>query len=105
MGVSWQQTGPQSPGVVPGTSFRISAKQLGATLTAQQGSLAAGDYYGLAQHVEGSALRELFNDVTSISLLVLLSVAGLNFSVSLRDSPATKSLVKLCTIPAPTRGR
>jgi hypothetical protein len=38
-------------------------------------------------------------DVHSVSLLVFSTVAGLKFSVTVRDNPITKSLVKLCTIP------
>ena len=92
---------PSGPGVVvPGTTFRLSASSLLATLTTQQASLGTSDSLQISQYVEGSQMRELINDVHSISLLVFSSVAGLNFSVSLRDSPVTKSLVKLCTIPS-----
>ena len=44
-------------------------------------------------------VRELINDVHSISLLVYSSVAGLKFSVALRDPTDANSLVNLCTIP------
>ena len=98
--VATQQGFGASNLLVPGTSFQISSKYLGLSLNTQQVSLGTGDVWYLAQYVEGSAARELFSDVSSISLLVLSSVAGLKFSVGLRDSPApTKSLVKLCTIP------
>ena len=86
--------------VVPGTSFRISARYLSVTLTGQQASLAASDSMQITQVVEGPQLRELIGDVHSISILVNSSVAGLKFCVYLRDVPATQSLVKLCTIPA-----
>ena len=86
--------------VVPGTSFQISKNYLSSVLSTQQASLGAGDVWQLQQIVEGPTLRELVSDVTSFSLLVSSSVAGLKFSVAIRDSgPATKSLVKLCTIP------
>jgi hypothetical protein len=99
MAMSFTGVGPQNPGVVPGTNFRISYKQLTGGLTVQQVTLGANDYYGLIQHVEGCVFRELINDVSSVSLLVYSSVANLKFSVSIRDNPATKSLVKLCSIP------
>jgi hypothetical protein len=44
-------------------------------------------------------MRELMNDVHSISLLVYSTVAGHKFSVALHDNGSTRSLVKLCTIP------
>jgi hypothetical protein len=83
---------------VPGTNYRISINQLQATLTTQQASLGVSDYIWLHQVIEGPMLRELSMDVHSISLLVYSSVAGLKFTVVLRDVPATKSLVKLCTV-------
>jgi hypothetical protein len=93
---------PTTNGVaVPGTNFYITRTILHFGLLTQQATLAAGDVYGLIQTVEGPQWRELMGDVTSISLLVRSSVAGLVFAVSLRDAgTTTKSLVKLCTIPA-----
>ena len=85
--------------IIPGTSFAITSSQLGLSLQTQEASLAAGDYLGIVHTVEGPNWRELSQDVTSLSLLVYSTVAPLKFSVALRDSPATKSLVKLCTIP------
>ena len=85
--------------LLPGTNFRISQNLLGLLLTTAQASLGAGDTIYLYQTVEGPNLRELINDVHSLSLLVQSSVAGLNFSIGLCDSPATKSLVMLGTIP------
>ena len=70
------------------------------TLTTAQASLGASDTVHVNQLVEGPQLRELFSDVHSVSLLVRSSVAGLNFGLFIRDSPTTKSLVKLCTIPS-----
>ena len=87
--------------VVPGTNFRISRCAMRLTLTTQEAALAAGDYHILNQYIEGPFFRELSLDVHSISLLVRSSVAGLNFGVVLKDPPnATKTLVKLCTIPS-----
>ena len=85
--------------VVPGTNFQISSKFLITTLTTAQASLGATDYLAFRQNVESINLRELINDVHSISLLVASSVAGLKFSVALVDSTNNHSLVKLCTIP------
>ena len=87
--------------VVPGTSFAITSSAVRVILNTQQASLAAGDFWVLRQFVEGPQLRELSMDVHSISLLVRSSVAGLKFTVYLRDGPSvTKGLFKLCTIPA-----
>jgi hypothetical protein len=84
---------------LPGTNFVVSSKFWRVTLTTQQTTLAAGDYHNLNQQVEGPRWRELMSDVHSVSLMVRSSVANLSFGLSLRDSPATKSLTKLCTIP------
>src|SRR5206468_10436343 len=95
-------TGGQTTGslVIPGTSFRISNNYTYATLTAQQASLAAGDVAFSTQIIEGPQFRELIGDVHSLSLLLLANAAGgLKIAVSVRDSPATRSLVKLVTIP------
>jgi hypothetical protein len=92
-----QATG--NPVIVPGTSFQISRAILNNTISTAQTTLGASDFYALTQTVEGPKLRELISDVHSISLLVNSSVANLKFSVTLRDNPATKSLVKLCTVP------
>jgi hypothetical protein len=84
---------------VPGTSYCISRSQLSLTVSTAQASLAAGDYYIIYQNVEGPYFRELSADVNSISLLVYSTIAPLTFAVTLRDSPVTKSLVNLLTIP------
>ena len=84
---------------IPGTNFLISRRFLRVTLTTQQASLGTTDQLSIFQNVEGSMMRELSGDVHSLSLLVRSSVAGLKFAVNFRDSPATQSLVKLCTIP------
>ena len=97
--LNYQSVGSSSSTVIPGTNFRTSSKFWNVTLTGQQASLAAGDYIMLSQAVEGPQLRELVNDVHSLSLMVSSSVAGLKFGLALRDSPTSQSLVKLCTIP------
>jgi hypothetical protein len=86
--------------VVPGTNFQISSRAQRILLTTAQASLASSDLLLTRQWVEGPCWRELSTDVHSVSLLVRSSVASLNFSLDLRDSPATKSLVKLCTTSA-----
>lgn len=98
MGISTQQMATGALCVVPGTSFRISGSMLNLALTTQQASLAAGDSWRITQLIEGPVARELFGDVTSVSLLVASSVVPLKFGVSLRDSANTYSLAKLCTI-------
>ena len=90
---------PSSPKIqVPGTSFRLSNNCLGLNLATAQGSLAAGDYLTFNHQIEGIRLRELIDDVYSLSLLVYSNVAPLKFAVALRDSGATVSLVKLVTL-------
>jgi hypothetical protein len=88
--------------LLPGTSFQISRNALKVLLTTQQASLGASDFLFANHIVEGPNWRELSSDVHSISLLVWSDVANLKFSIALRDSPTTKSLVKLCTIPTPS---
>jgi hypothetical protein len=86
--------------VVPGTNFVISRGTLGINISTVQSSLAATDYYLVRSFVEGPRMRELSNDVHSISVLAWTNVSGgLKFSVALRDPGSTRSLVKLCTIP------
>jgi hypothetical protein len=88
---------PSAP-IWPGTNYQVSANALRVILTAQQATLTAGDYLLLYQTVEGSALRELINDVHSLSLLVYCA-QPLSFALSLRPtSGTTYSLCKLCTI-------
>jgi hypothetical protein len=83
---------------VPGTTSAITSRVQALTLTTQQASLGASDFITLNQYIEGPMLRELINGTHSISLLVSSTVAPLEFSIALRDSPTTQSLVKLCTI-------
>lgn len=85
---------------IPGSSYAISCCYMRLGSSATQASLAASDYFQFYQYIEGPRWRELMSDVHSISLLVRSSVAGLKFGVALRDVPTTKSLVKLCTVPA-----
>jgi hypothetical protein len=92
-----QMAGPVN---VPGTNFAITSKFLRITLTTPQAVLAASDQLVLYQAVEGCVLRELISDVTSLSVLVRSSVAGISFGTSLNDSVAGYSLVKLSTIPS-----
>jgi hypothetical protein len=86
--------------LVPGTNFRISLGYHRIQLTTAQTTLAAGDNIYMYQRVEGSRFRELSMDVHSTGILVRSSVANLKFCISFRDAPATKSLVKLCTLGA-----
>lgn len=99
MGISTQQLASGSGALLPGTNFRISQSSLSLTLTAQEASLAAGDFWSIQQFIEGPSARELYNDVSSVSLLVQSSVAGLKFGVALRDATPAYNLTKLCTIP------
>ena len=85
---------------IPGTSFNITRSFYRMTLTTAQAILGATDQIQLGQLLEGIQIRELFNDVHSIQLLVRSSVAGLKFGLALRDANAAYSLCKLCTIPS-----
>jgi hypothetical protein len=82
----------------PGTDFFITQFAYRVQLQTPQATLAAGDYFKIAQVTEGPAHREM-GGAHSISLLVRSSVANLKFSVALADPTATQSLVKLCTVP------
>lgn len=84
---------------IPGTSYNITQTRLRLTLTTQQTTLGATDYFVVSQTVEGCNFRELIGDVNSISLLVRSSVANLKFGLKLGDPGAARTLVKLCTIP------
>jgi hypothetical protein len=86
--------------IIPGTNFRITNNFLRLTLTTAQPSLAAGDYFGLGQTIEGIRFRELASDVHSLSLLVRSSVPSVKFAVVLNDTGSTRSLCKLCTTSA-----
>ena len=92
------QSVPTAPIVVPGTNFGITQNYQRFTVGTAQATLAAGDFYGITQYVEGPRWRQLSMDVHSVSLLVRSSVAGLTFALRLKDPTATHSLVKLCTI-------
>jgi hypothetical protein len=82
---------------VPNTNFGITSKYLRFTLTTQKPTLAAGDYIFIQQDVEGPRLRELINDVHSISILCR-GPANLAFAVVVRDSTSAYSLCNLCTL-------
>jgi hypothetical protein len=98
---SGQRPAAASEVLLPGTNFAISRSFHRLAMTTAQASLGASDNLTLYTQVEGPQFRELQYDVHSISLLVRTSVAGLNFGLSIRDpATTTKSLVKLCTIPA-----
>jgi hypothetical protein len=100
MALTCAQTASGTALVAPGTNFRISQKYLALTLTTQQASLGVSDHWDLIHYVEGPNLRELINDVHSLSLLVFSSVANLKFGISIRDNATTKSLTKLCSLGA-----
>jgi hypothetical protein len=88
---------------LPGTNFRISQGLSNfSTQSASKPTLAASDQLLIQSTVEGPLMRELMDDVHSVSILVQTNVAGgLKFAMALRDSGGTRSLVKLCTIPTP----
>jgi hypothetical protein len=81
--------------LVPGTNFAITQSGLSVGVTTAQGALAAGDNLQIQQFVEGPMLRELINDVTSLTIAVSCT-ASLTFAVVLRDSVSGVSYVHLC---------
>jgi hypothetical protein len=84
-----------------GTNYNISRAMLSVSMATQQASLAAGEYWTIQQLIEGPAMRELSTDVHSLSIYCYCGVA-LKFGMVLRDSGGTRSLSKLCSIPAAT---
>jgi hypothetical protein len=85
---------------VPGTNFIISRSQLGLNTVTTQATLVANDNVRIDQNLEGPQIRELYGDVSSISILVYSStVAPFTFAVALRDPSVAHSIVYLLTIP------
>lgn len=84
---------------VPGTNYRISTTSLNIGVSTPQATLAAGEYLFVNQVLEGSQIREIIDDVFSVSLLISATVAPITLSVSLTDPTATQSFVKHVTIP------
>lgn len=80
---------------IPGTDFLISQFAHRTQVQTPQASLAAGDYFQIAQTIEGPNHREM-SGAHSVSLLVRSSVANLKFSLVLSDPSSSLSLVKLC---------
>jgi hypothetical protein len=88
---------------VPGTSYLITRKIMRLTLTAAQATLGSTDFVEFGGGIEGPFLRELVNDVHSISILCRSSVANLKFGSALSAIPASGNryvLSKLCTLGA-----
>jgi hypothetical protein len=83
----------------PSTSFMLTDRPLVLTLSTAQATLAAGDYGFLNHSMEGVQLRELFNDVHSVSILIKSTKAGHKFSYFITDPTGSRSYTKLCTIP------
>jgi hypothetical protein len=79
------------------TYCALSSQSLLLGLTTIQATLAAGDYGYLVQNIEGPNTRGLMGNVSSISLFIQAD-AGMNCSITLRDSPVTTSWVHLCTL-------
>jgi hypothetical protein len=103
MQVSTQQIDAPANTTITGSNMQVTNKVLRITLTTAQASLAAGEYLLFNQNVEGPSVRELINDVTSLSLLVRSSVANLKFTVAINDSngsTVTRSITYLCTLGA-----
>jgi hypothetical protein len=84
---------------LPNTNFGITSKYLRVTLTTQKPTLAATDNLLIYQHVEGPRLRELINDVHSVSILCR-GPANFSFGFWMRDSGGTYMLTLLCTLGA-----
>jgi microcystin-dependent protein len=91
-----------APAVIPGTSYRITNRALQFTLTTA-GSVPTNQFWGVLQYVEGSQLRALFQDVTSISILAASSVPSFSFPVILSNGVSGSSgwvIGYLCTTSA-----
>jgi hypothetical protein len=88
---------------LPGTNFRITSGIANFNIqSVSKPSLAATDQTIIQQTIEGPMMRELMNDVHSISILAQTNVAGgLKFGLILQDNGGTRSLAKLCTLPTP----
>jgi hypothetical protein len=101
MGAASFWAGQQGGSVfLPGTGFLLSSAFFRIQLTGVLSALANTDLLQIYQTVEGPQWREVAgSEGNSILLLVRSSVAGLKFTIAIRDSPATVSLIKLCTIP------
>lgn len=99
---TWAANSQQVAGLVPvpGTNFYITQNFLRITLTTQEATMAAADFMGFFQSLEGPQFREILGDVHSSQLLVRSSVGPLSFALSWFDaSPPTYGLTTLCTIP------
>jgi hypothetical protein len=94
-----QLAAPTPLPTVPGTGYVISRSCGRIYISTAQASLAAGDNITMNQRVEGPQWRELQGDVHSISILCRSSIAGQIFTMGLRDTGGTRSLVLLGTIP------
>jgi Collagen triple helix repeat (20 copies) len=90
---------PGGSGVIniPGTSFGISTRYIRFTLLVQKASLAVTDFILATNTIEGPRVREMINDVTSLSIICRSSITPLTFAIALRDGVAGYSLVKLFT--------
>jgi hypothetical protein len=87
---------------LPGTNFGISNGFCRFTVVTPKATLVAGDCMTFYQYVEGCQMRELINDVHSISILVRSNqVSPVHFSVVLKGGSTTYCLPKLCTYNAP----
>lgn len=91
----------QSPGqlaTLPGTSYLISRATPHIQLTTAEATLGATDNLTIGQYLEGPQFREIFLDVSSISILVRSSVAPIQLGLVISDNPPTQCLSKLFTI-------
>jgi hypothetical protein len=86
--------------ILPGTSFKLSNGFFRLTLGGTKTTLAASDWMGFQQTIEGPMMRELASDVHSLSLLVRTSVPNLTIAVALQDPGGTRSLVNTYKIQA-----
>jgi hypothetical protein len=85
---------------VPGTSFAISANYLNLAVSTTQATLAASEAVWVQQSIEGPFLRELINDVHSLSILAYCTSA-ISFAVSLTSATGAYSyLPSLLNLPA-----
>jgi hypothetical protein len=86
--------------LVPGSNYTISRSFLRVTNQVIHSPLATGDFVQIIQYCEGSVLRELINDVHSVSILYRCSVGNQKFCLAMRDAGSSQSLIKFVTAPA-----
>jgi hypothetical protein len=86
----------------PGTSqYPDTQMALRMTVTTAQLTIAAGEYFVVTQRIERGFSRPLFDNETSLSIVLQSSLAG-TYCVAIRDADQTWSYVMECVITTPS---